>query len=113
MHCTLKLSGNPWDLEAAKQIVTPASVYEDMAAAEADVSIKEDAAGMHLGEIPDATEEAAQDAMLEEDAEDSAADAKAPVKKAAKVTRSAVPVWLPLTVPEVPKKVITSPPESE
>ncbi|KAG9252648.1 uncharacterized protein F5Z01DRAFT_625401 [Emericellopsis atlantica] len=101
---TLKLSGNPWDLEAAKQIVTPASVYEDMAAAEADVSIKEDAAGMQLGAIPDATEEAAQDALLEEDAEDAAADAKAPVKKAAKVTRSAVPVWLPLTVPEVPKK---------
>jgi DNA-directed RNA polymerase len=104
---TLKLSGNPWDLEAAKQIVTPASVYEDMAAAESDVSIQEDAAGLHLGAIPDAKEEAAQDAMLEDDAEDGAIAAKAPIKKSTKVARSAVPVWLPLTVPDVPKKVST------
>lgn len=49
---SLRLSGNPWDLEAAKQIVTPASVYEEMAGAEIDVSISEDTKNMGLGEIP-------------------------------------------------------------
>src|SRR6202012_974828 len=48
---SLRLSGTPWDLEAAKRIVTPASIYEDMSATEQDVQIKEDAKGLGLGSM--------------------------------------------------------------
>ncbi|KAL6866723.1 hypothetical protein J3F83DRAFT_740929 [Trichoderma novae-zelandiae] len=120
----LKLSGNPWDLEAAKQIVTPASVYEDMMAAEVDVDIQEDARDIGLGAIP-------EDEARVVDAEDMEAQAENPSEAAEltkrlikemnmsffetqvagqeqppprKTKKTPLPVWLPLTIPDVPKK---------
>ncbi|UKZ56816.1 hypothetical protein TrVGV298_010657 [Trichoderma virens] len=121
----LKLSGNPWDLEAAKQIVTPASVYEDMMAAEVDMDIQEDAKDIGLGAIPEdeapsvdaeeieaQTEDSSQAAdlakKLMKDMESSFFETQitkpkktAPAKKQKKVP---LPVWLPLTIPNVPEK---------
>ncbi|OAA38808.1 DNA-directed RNA polymerase [Metarhizium rileyi] len=138
---SLRLSGNPWDLEAAKKIVTPASVYEQMAGAEIDVSISEDAKDTGLGEIPpteaDTDEQMAaigmdeaadvyDDAMVGSDELSDAAGlserlmedlkmghfeaeivgAKQKNKSAKRnlKTSASVPVWLPLTVPPIPKK---------
>ena len=128
---SLRLSGNPWDLEAAKQIVTPASVYEDMSAMEADVSINEDKRDIGLGAIPQ-TENPSEDILAVDEEpfenathEDAGKDVtkfserlmeemksthfesqmiekkKTPAPKRS----TAVPVWLPLTIPAVPKKV--------
>ncbi|OAA56123.1 DNA-directed RNA polymerase, bacteriophage type [Cordyceps fumosorosea ARSEF 2679] len=127
---SLRLSGNPWDLEAAKQIITPAAVYEEMAGAETDISIAEDISDIGLGEI--SADDAAADAdenkraLAEESADsldseserstallseiegsafknaalrDRPAKAKTSTKK-----RQPVPVWLPLTIPSIPKK---------
>ncbi|KAH6605336.1 dna-directed rna polymerase [Trichoderma cornu-damae] len=118
----LKLSGNPWDLEAAKQIVTPASVYEDMMAAEVDMDIQEDARDIGLGAIPE-DEARGIDEEIEGQSENPSkaaeltkrlmkelnlsffeskvAGPKAPARKARKLP---LPVWLPLTIPTVPKK---------
>ncbi|KAG8410027.1 DNA-directed RNA polymerase [Metarhizium acridum] len=138
---SLRLSGNPWDLEAAKKIVTPASVYEEMAGAEIDVSISEDTKNMGLGEIPQEevdTDEgmtaiemsevmaADEDGVTDSDDPHDAAvlskrlmenmkishfesqivGAKKPKKPTKGVTKrgTAVPVWLPLTIPAIPKK---------
>ncbi|KAF4123037.1 DNA-directed RNA polymerase, mitochondrial [Geosmithia morbida] len=104
---TLRLSGNPWDLEAAKQIVTPASVYEDMAATEEDVGILEDVREIELGAVPDIKDDAAAATMSSPamDDEDDLDAQPASKPAAAKSNRPTVPVWLPLTFPEVPKKV--------
>jgi len=69
---SLRLSGNPWDLEAAKKIITPASVYEEMSAAEVDVGIQEDTKDIGLGDIPEGEDEMSmakeiRDEMMEED----------------------------------------------
>ncbi|KAM3538822.1 hypothetical protein ARSEF1564_008265 [Beauveria bassiana] len=129
---SLRLSGNPWDLEAAKQIITPAAVYEEMAAAEPDLDIAEDIRDIGLGEISaeDATADANENKMaLADESSDStvaselieseallhdlessnfenAALRDRPVKKTKASTnkRVPVPVWLPLTVPDIPKK---------
>ncbi|OAQ65966.1 mitochondrial DNA-directed RNA polymerase [Pochonia chlamydosporia 170] len=130
---SLKLSGNPWDLEAAKKIVTPASVYEEMAGAEVDVSISADTRNIGLGEIPadEDTQEGMATVDMNEDSEveeenwhDAAAVSMRLMenmktshfesqlvgakkeKTSSKPTskRTAVPVWLPLTVPAIPKK---------
>lgn len=99
---TLRLSGNPWDLEAARQIVTPASVYEDMAATEEDLGILEDVKEMELGAVPEGGDvDVSPDDMVA--AEEDAIEAEA--KKAPKPKRTPVPVWLPLTLPDVPEKV--------
>jgi DNA-directed RNA polymerase len=119
----LKLSGNPWDLEAAKQIVTPASVYEDMMAAEVDMDIQEDAKDIGLGAIPedeahnvdnedmealsDNSEVAELTKRLMKDMKSSffesqlTSEKKTPARKAKKLP---LPVWLPLTIPTVPHK---------
>lgn len=129
---SLQLSGNPWDLETAKKIITPAAVYEEMSAAEADIVIAEETKDIGLGEISeeeakaDADENASavetESASADEAAamserfmeamkvsffEQSLTDKKKSTKKAksAKPTkRAAVPVWLPLTIPSIPKK---------
>ncbi|CAM1503296.1 Fc.00g080720.m01.CDS01 [Cosmosporella sp. VM-42] len=50
----LRLSGNPWDLEAAEKIITPASVYEEMSALEVkEAELEEDAEHVALGVIPE------------------------------------------------------------
>lgn len=117
---TLRLSGNPWDLEAAKQIVTPASVYEDMDAAEEDVTIKEDSKNLGIGEMPTELEEAEElQAMKEkmeqmsedgyvDDPVDIPAEETAPEvtrTSAAKSVKNPIAIWLPLTIPDIPKKV--------
>lgn len=128
---TLRLSGNPWDLEAAKQIITPSAVYEEMAASEPDVEIAQDIRDIGLGEI--SPEEAAADAAenqlaLAEGATISThASEPAPLAKemsemfsfetmavhdrpigdsnpSKKARTTTIPVWLPLTIPKVPQK---------
>ncbi|KAK2594768.1 DNA-directed RNA polymerase [Conoideocrella luteorostrata] len=133
----LRLSGNPWDLEAAKQIITPASVYEEMSGAEASIDINEDGTTIGLGEIPQNefdthTTEGMVDAdemFLDEDDETNSYKSADPAVMSEhlmenmktshfesqivdkKKTSNApskrgtpVPVWLPLTIPAVPKK---------
>ncbi|KAL7800183.1 hypothetical protein V8C37DRAFT_364377 [Trichoderma ceciliae] len=119
----LKLSGTPWDLEAAKQIVTPASVYEDMLGAEVDMDILEDVKDIGLGAIPEDEahkvdeELGAQSENPSEAAEltkrlikvmnssffeaQVSGETRAPARKAKK---SPLPVWLPLTIPTVPQR---------
>ncbi|XWX01176.1 hypothetical protein V2A60_009202 [Cordyceps javanica] len=126
---SLRLSGNPWDLEAAKQIITPAAVYEEMAGAEPDLSIAEDVRDIGLGEISadDATadvdemkrvlaEESANPTLdsestallseMEGSAFEQAAlrDRPATNVKPGTKRRLPVPVWLPLTIPAIPEK---------
>ncbi|KAG5953083.1 hypothetical protein E4U53_006950 [Claviceps sorghi] len=139
---TLRLSGNPWDLEAAKQIVTPASIYEEMSGEEVDLDLKEDRKGLALGDIPVDEVDAAEsvdtaDKMSQEDHdEDRANEIQDDVskfserlmenadmspfettmveKKRRTIKRaSPVPLWLPLTIPAVPKKVLHSPPTND
>lgn len=134
---TLRLSGNPWDLEAAKQIVTPASVYEDMQAAEEDLEIKHAVEEISLGAIPDDVKVASSkskskqiqneemhdedmDGMAEHDddhnmsnfhAADNDIEDDEPVEnpKVApkKSVRQMMGIWLPLTIPDIPQKVCT------
>ena len=102
---TLRLSGNPWDLEAAKQIVTPASVYEDMKAAEEDVTVKEEFKEMELGAVPDKVDEEV-DGLSQDEMRDDEDDMGTEVKAtAAKKPGKRLEVWLPLTIPDIPKKV--------
>ncbi|KYK61347.1 DNA-directed RNA polymerase [Drechmeria coniospora] len=124
----LQLSGNPCDLEAAKKIVTPASVFEEMSAGEADFSIQEDTKDMGLGEIPEGEDELStkeiRDEMMESDGDAPCSDAadmserlmdemktthfeslvRGEDKGSTKSRRTPVPVWLPLTIPAIPKK---------
>lgn len=128
----LRLSGNPWDLEAAKKIVTPAAVYEELAASETDVDIAEDTHAIGLGEVSaqDALADSHENtaALLSEGAESSVAEElerskllmqelqtstfeKAALEDRPKTQTKAsakkslpVPVWLPLTVPDIPQK---------
>ncbi|KAH7159754.1 hypothetical protein B0J13DRAFT_493013 [Dactylonectria estremocensis] len=66
---TLRLSKNPWDQEAAKKIVTPASVYEEMSACEEDVLIREETEELGLGCIPENESKLEKDAIAKEVAE--------------------------------------------
>lgn len=115
---TLRLSGIPWNLEAAKQIVTPASVYEDMAANEEDLEIKQDVKDISLGLIPDKeansidAEDIADPMVSAADAAEMAGEAdeddveEVVVKPKKKTTT--VSLWLPLTIPTIPEKVCCS-----
>lgn len=113
---TLRLSGNPWDLEAAKQIVTPASVYEDMAANEIDLEIKEDVEEISLGGIPAQEAKKSDDEVPEghdvmasaEDVADMADDDVVEVKIEPKKKALKMSLWLPLTIPTIPQKVCTA-----
>lgn len=127
----LRLSGSPWDLEAAKQIVTPAAVYEEMSASEKDVVIEEETSSIGLGEISEADVKAEQDdindvltAETEQDAHVArdAAEMSERLMNDMKVTsfesqmlghkrktnsrqrRQPIHVWLPLTIPDIPEK---------
>lgn len=139
---SLRLSGNPWDLETAKKIITPASVYEEMSAAEVDVTIQEDTKDIGLGEIPEGEDDMSLSAALRDEAMDddegdadehgpSDADDHSPSdamelserlmeemktthfesevtgakRTVAKTRRTPIPVWLPLSIPAIPKKV--------
>ncbi|KAM0462023.1 hypothetical protein ACHAPV_002477 [Trichoderma viride] len=119
----LKLSGNPWDLEAAQQIVTPASIYEDMMAAEVDMDIHEDAKDIGLGAISEDEANNVVDEDMEAQSETSSevleltkrlmdemktsffeAHIAKPKASARKQRKMPLPVWLPLTIPNVPEK---------
>lgn len=136
---SLRISGNPWDLEAAKQIVTPAAIYEEMAASEEDVEIKADTKDIALGTISETSHASASEVQITDEDEASVDDEEAldaeldgaalaldwfeegrqhsafessmmenkktpfPKREAKKQTTS-LPVWLPLTIPPVPKK---------
>ncbi|KAM0346718.1 hypothetical protein ACHAPU_005433 [Fusarium lateritium] len=125
---TLFRSGNPWDVEAARKIVTPASIYEEMAGSEEDPEIKKDAESVgSLGEIPateasfDTAVREAIDEMDPEGNDSAAAELGArlmdrlrhtsfeasviqPKKEFKVVHKRIVPIWLPLTLPTLPKK---------
>ncbi|KAM5345207.1 hypothetical protein ACJ41O_011069 [Fusarium nematophilum] len=127
---TLRLSGNPWDLEAASQIVTPASIYEEMSAAAENLTSQEDAEEITgLGDIPQGEanlDTAAREAMEDMDGGEISEFTKTlmerlqhtrfeaeviKVKKSAPTRSSGqkVPVWLPLTFPKLPEKVLSTP----
>ncbi|KAH6984702.1 hypothetical protein BKA56DRAFT_581452 [Ilyonectria sp. MPI-CAGE-AT-0026] len=130
---TLRLSGNPWDLEAAKQIVTPASVYEELAACEQDVAIREENEKLGLGRMSESEtnfdEAAVADEIQEaDDAEHeiggrSTAEFTNGILEAMKTSRfeqdiiepkkprvfanklkTPLAIWLPLTFPSLPQK---------
>ncbi|KAH7143757.1 hypothetical protein EDB81DRAFT_690503 [Dactylonectria macrodidyma] len=130
---TLRLSKNVWDQEAAKQIVTPASVYEEMSACEEDVLIREETEELGLGCIPenearlDKEAIAKEVANIEENADGDLATKestefaqnlldmmkRSPFEQAVVETKPLKPlpensrplaIWLPLTCPPVPKK---------
>jgi DNA-directed RNA polymerase len=135
---SLKRSSNPWDVEAANKIVTPASIYEEFIAntpGGVPVEIEDDANAItHLGQIPDEETDpvvdsaeviASQDvfdgvhesAAADEDVDGESAERgadmklKRPFENMLKTDkkRAAAPtlktaIWLPLTIPAVPKK---------
>ncbi|KAG6011566.1 hypothetical protein E4U43_008240 [Claviceps pusilla] len=124
---SLRLSGNPRDLEAAKQIVTPASIYEEMSGKEVDVDLEEDGKALDLGEMYSDEVNASKsidktDGVLQEDHEGEAGMLSERLLEGMKLTAfeshmfekkkrkksskrsSPVPIWLPLTIPPVPKK---------
>ncbi|KAF1854243.1 hypothetical protein Lal_00015318 [Lupinus albus] len=124
---SLLRSGNPWDIEAAKKIVTPASIVESMPASqEEDPEIKqetEDIGG--LGDIPESEgnlSSAVQEAVQNmEPAEDKIAEMSnkllerlkhtsfetkviRPKKESKQNWKKVTHFWRPLTFPELPKK---------
>ncbi|KAF5002085.1 hypothetical protein FGRMN_568 [Fusarium graminum] len=125
---TLLRSGNPWDVEAAGKIVTPASIYEEMAGSEEDPEIKKEAESVgSLGEIPAAEaslDTAVREAIDEMDPEgnDSAAaelgarlmnrlkhtsfeaSVIQPKRQQKAIHKKITPLWVPLTLPALPKK---------
>ena len=106
---TLRLSGKPWDLAAAKQIITPASVYEDMQASEPDLLVKQELANTKLGDIDDSSPAEEDEEILSEETEEDnteiAAQRAQSTAKKQKSKKATIPVWLPLTFPELPVKV--------
>lgn len=127
---TLLQSGTPWNEDAASKIVTPGSLYEEMAAAEEDVVIPEETQDIGLGNIP-ADEAKLDEAEFAESLEALKEDYVSPVsaafsdqllqkmkhtrfeeqviqaKKEVDTKRAKKPmsIWLPLTFPNLPKKV--------
>ncbi|KAJ4319244.1 DNA-directed RNA polymerase [Fusarium piperis] len=119
---TLRLSGNPWDLEAASKIVTPASIYEEMAAAEVDLEIQKETQEIGgIGDIPESEVSALNEATEElETSEPGRNFVQAlmdnlqvtafeqqvvqPKRHKASNNKKVVQVWLPLKFPELPQK---------
>jgi DNA-directed RNA polymerase len=130
----LMQSEDPKDHELAAGMKTPAAIYQEMAAENEDVSDREDIEELRLGDIPEAEakldlDQAAarlqaekldaakliDEAPTHDDAVarfDSMADGtafeneiKGLTKKVRSKSRVMTHVWLPLTVPPIPKKV--------
>ncbi|KAF9776654.1 hypothetical protein IL306_005121 [Fusarium sp. DS 682] len=123
---TLLRSGNPWDVEAARKIVTPASIFEEMSATEEDPEIEketEDIGG--LGDVPEsegnltsAVQEAVQE--MDPEGEEIAEMSKKllerlkhsnfefrviqPKKEVKQTWKKVTHFWRPLTFPDLPKK---------
>ncbi|KAH8172209.1 DNA-dependent RNA polymerase domain-containing protein [Sarocladium implicatum] len=135
-HRRFKLmqSEDPEDQKLAAEMVTPASVYEKMAAVDEDVSDRADIEELRLGDIPEAEatvdleqaaakmqEQRSNGSLSQDDEEAPLDDALARynataglsafesavsgvTKKSASKARVMVHVWLPLTVPPIPEK---------
>ncbi|KAH6894549.1 DNA-directed RNA polymerase [Thelonectria olida] len=131
---TLKSSGNPWDLEAAEKIVTPASVYEEMSANEEDVEVRDALGEVGLGSVMEGSEEidveiagSTQKELGEDDPEDFATQNSSAQngemlevlrrnsfeqevlktsqpKSKPSAKRPPLQLWLPLVFPAVPAK---------
>jgi DNA-directed RNA polymerase len=124
---TLIRSGNPWDLEAASQIITPASICEDMEVSDEDLEVEQDPdnVGGGLGEIPKAEANltsAVKEAVQEMDPEGTETDELSaqllerlkhtnfeaavinPKKEVKQAGRKYVTIWRPLTLPKLPQK---------
>ncbi|KAF4434525.1 DNA-directed RNA polymerase, mitochondrial [Fusarium austroafricanum] len=123
---TLLRSGNPWDVEAAQKIVTPASIYEEMAHVLEDPEIKKETEGVgSLGEVPESEADldmAVREAVQEMNFEGSEAaeisekllerlkhtnfetEVINPKKATKQIYKKNTPIWLPLTLPDVPEK---------
>ncbi|KAJ4120133.1 DNA-directed RNA polymerase [Fusarium equiseti] len=117
-------SGNPWDLEAARKIVTPASIYEDMEADEHhEIAADSESAG--LGEIPASEanlKEAVKEAVQEMDPDGLSTDELSarlinrlkhtnfeaevimPKKEYKVEKKKVISLWRPLTFPKIPEK---------
>ncbi|KAF7563355.1 hypothetical protein G7046_g758 [Stylonectria norvegica] len=131
---TLRLSGTPWDLEAAEKIVTPASIFEEMAEV-AEAAVVDEDAEEALGAVPDseskmvasvlAKETQAEPLEENEDADDlhlETADfgnglmesinmskfeqqvVEHQPLKKSTYSKKTVDIWLPLSFPAIPKK---------
>lgn len=131
----LRLSGNPWDLEAAEKIITPATVYEEMTKLGDDVTIKEESEHVELGAVPENEAKLNEVALAEEalkhmDAETvdelssddphKLADSliamagtshfvqtmiEVPKLKAKSKKKTPLAIWVPLSFPPIPEKV--------
>ncbi|KAG8668524.1 DNA-directed RNA polymerase [Fusarium poae] len=118
-------SGNPWDLEAAEKIKTPASVFEDMEMTEEELELEQDPenVGGGLGEIPkaessltSAVKEAVQE--MDPDGTDELSvvllnrlkhtnfemNVINPKKEISKNKKLYIPIWRPMTFPKLPEK---------
>lgn len=131
---TLLASGNPWDVEAAERIVTPAALYEQMAADEEDLEVSEALAEVgvsrpsQLAEEVDGNETSVEQtenddegsikevdeddvdegATGDEDSSESNSVFENTVFAKPKPTgprTKSIEFWRPLTFPKVPKKV--------
>jgi DNA-directed RNA polymerase len=128
----LMQSEDPKDHELAAEMETPASIYEAMASKDEDVSDREDIEELRLGDIPESEAKLDLDQAtaelkaerLDPEIDDSAHDdavarfdsmsegtafeneIKGLTKKLPRPkVRGMTHVWLPLTVPPIPKKV--------
>ncbi|KAM0294301.1 hypothetical protein ACHAPM_011395 [Fusarium culmorum] len=121
-------SGNPWDLEAAEKIQTPASIFEDMEMSEDEIDSEQDPenVGGGLGEIPkaessltSAVKEAVQEMEPEstETAEELSvvllnrlkhtnfeANVINPKKEIKHAAKKFVTIWRPMAFPKLPQK---------
>ncbi|RGP75087.1 DNA-directed rna mitochondrial [Fusarium longipes] len=124
---TLLRSGNPWDLEAASKIVTPASIYEDLEPSEEDLEVDHDPenTGGGLGEVPKSEaslNSAVKEAVQEMDPEGTDTNELSaqllerlkhtnfetqvinPKKEVKQVAKKVISFWRPLTFPKLPEK---------
>ncbi|KAF4339853.1 DNA-directed RNA polymerase mitochondrial [Fusarium beomiforme] len=123
---TLLRSGNPWDVEAAQKIVTPASIVEEMAALEEDPEIEKETETIGaLGHVPESEgnlTSAVQEAVQEMDPEtdnmvqmgEQLLDRLKhtnfefkviqPKKEVKQNFKKVTHFWRPLTFPDLPKK---------
>lgn len=126
-------SSDPAEVEEGKKMVTPASIFEEMSAAEADLIQPEDMEEFGLGQIPH-SEKAVADALEAKVSPDEAAAEEAEEQfemdqpfgvtserlqsllgtghfqlqisgsKPRKVVEKSIQIWLPLTFPQIPAK---------
>ncbi|KAM0232831.1 hypothetical protein ACHAPO_007657 [Fusarium lateritium] len=121
--CLIK-SGNPWDLEAAEKIQTPAAVFEAMEMSEEEIEHDPENVG-GLGEIPKSESSltsAVKEAVQEMDPDGTATDELSvvllnrlkhtnfemnvinPKKEISRNKKQYITIWRPMTFPKIPQK---------